>query len=109
MNAIAADVAEANGISDAEAWQDLRQPLGRPGSGLLRYAAAMHLRQRGLIDDTTLERYRICCRTDGEDPAAADPPPAAIRTQPSGQPADRIRGIRPAVIGEAAPAREERE
>jgi hypothetical protein len=62
-------------MTDDEAWADLATPLGLPGSGLVRYAAAMHLRARGLIDDTTLERYRICCRTDGEDPAAAHPPP----------------------------------
>ncbi len=60
----------ANTITDAEAWADLRQPLGVPDSGLRRYAAAMHLHERGLIDGATLERYRICCRTDAEDPAS---------------------------------------
>ncbi len=66
----------ANAVTDAEAWADLRAPLGAPGSGLTRYAAAMHLYQGGLIDAATLERFRICCRTDAEDPAAADPPHA---------------------------------
>lgn len=69
MNAIA-----ENAMSDAEAWDDLARPLGEPGSGILRYAAAMHLRQRGLIDDAMLERYRICCRTDSEDPETAHAP-----------------------------------
>ncbi|MEM0944113.1 MAG: hypothetical protein AAGI70_09215 [Pseudomonadota bacterium] len=58
-------------MSDREAWADLARPLGEAGSGLVRYAAAMHLRQRGLLDDATLERYRICCRTDGENPNLA--------------------------------------
>ena len=57
-----------NAIQDREEWENLRIPLGVPGSGLVRYAAAMHLRQRGLLDDETLERYRICCRLDWEDP-----------------------------------------
>lgn len=68
-----------NAIADREARAELALPLGEPGSGLRRYAAAMHLRQRGLIDDATLERYRICCRTDAEDPAAAHPPPTRGR------------------------------
>lgn len=58
-------------VTDAEAWADLDRPLGEAGSGLIRYAAAMHLRQQGLLDDATLERYRICCRTDAEDPDTA--------------------------------------
>lgn len=57
-----------NAISDREAWENLRTPLGESGSGLVRYAAAMHLYQRGHIDAATLERYRICCRLDWEDP-----------------------------------------
>lgn len=57
-----------NAIADREEWARLGTPLGLPGSGLVRYAAAMHLRQHGLIDDATLERYRICCRLDWEDP-----------------------------------------
>jgi hypothetical protein len=57
-----------NASADAEEWENLRRPLGEPGSGLVRYAAAMHLRQRGLIDDAALERYRVCSRLDAEDP-----------------------------------------
>lgn len=55
-------------ITDAEAWFDLNLPLGETGSGLVRYAAAMHLHQHGHFDAATLERYRICCLSDGEDP-----------------------------------------
>lgn len=80
MKAIGPERRDANAVRDAEAWADLRTPLGRPGSGLVRYAAAMHLRQRGLIDDATLERYRICCRLDAEDPAAAHAPAPARET-----------------------------
>ena len=72
MKAIAADAADGNEVTEAEARAALAGPLGEPGSGLLRYAAAMHLYARGLIDPATLERYRICCRSDGEDPARAD-------------------------------------
>ncbi|MEM9146376.1 MAG: hypothetical protein AAGC57_09270 [Pseudomonadota bacterium] len=61
-------------MTDAEAWTDLACPLGEPGSGLVRYGAAMHLRQRGLLDDAALERYRICCRWDDEDPGQAHAP-----------------------------------
>lgn len=59
--------------ADSTAWADLKRPLGEPGSGLVRYAAAMHLNRRGLIDDATLERYRVCCRLDGEDPDQVRP------------------------------------
>ncbi|MEM9046748.1 MAG: hypothetical protein AAGC81_18865 [Pseudomonadota bacterium] len=64
---------------DDEEWGNLRRPLGEPGSGLVRYAAAMHLRQRGLMDDMTLERYRICSRLDWEDPDSVqlDPLPGS--------------------------------
>lgn len=64
-----------NAMTDSEAWALLGTPLGLPGSGLERYAAAMHLRQRGLLDDAALERYRICSRLDGEDPARVVSPP----------------------------------
>ncbi|MEM7177890.1 MAG: hypothetical protein AAF503_09305 [Pseudomonadota bacterium] len=57
-----------NASLDREEWENLRRPLGEPGSGLIRYGAAMYLRQRGLLDDISLERYRICCRLDAEDP-----------------------------------------
>ncbi len=93
MKAISADAAAANAATEAEAWADLQRPLGMPGSGLLRYAAAMHLYGAGLIDAATLERYRICCRSDGEDPARADGAAArgaaAVRSGREGAP--RIR------------------
>ncbi|MEL6482338.1 MAG: hypothetical protein AAFQ75_12875 [Pseudomonadota bacterium] len=63
-----------NAPTDDEAWADLARPLGVPGAGMIRYAAAMQLWRRGLVDVATLERYRICSTTDGEDPARADPP-----------------------------------
>ena len=56
-----------NAITDDEEQNNLKRPLGESGSGLVRYAAAMYLRQRGLLDDSTLERYRICSRLDHED------------------------------------------
>lgn len=62
-----------NAMTDREAWEALALPLGEPGSGLERYAAAMHLRQRGMLDDATLERFRICCRLDHEDQARVNP------------------------------------
>lgn len=58
-------------ISDKRAREELRTPLGLPGSGLVRYAAAMHLYQRGKMDAAALERYRICCLLDAEDPESA--------------------------------------
>ena len=54
--------------ADARERARLKRPLGEPGSGRVRYAAAMHLYQIGEIDAVTLERYRICCKLDSEDP-----------------------------------------
>lgn len=68
------DRGAADRADDAEAWAELARPLGEPGSGMRRYAAAMHLRQRGLLDDAALERYRICAKWDAEDPARAHAP-----------------------------------
>lgn len=45
-------------------------PLGEPGSGFARYAAAMSLYQSGLIRADTLEVFRICASEDGLDPLA---------------------------------------
>lgn len=45
-------------------------PLGLPGSGRQRYAAAMTLYQAGTISEAVLEVYRICSPLDGQDPAA---------------------------------------
>lgn len=51
---------------DARNWQLLATPLGGEGSGRVRYAAAMHLQRRGLINAETLEAYRIVSKMDGE-------------------------------------------
>jgi hypothetical protein len=47
---------------------DLAAPLGQPGSGRQRYAAAMALHRDGLIGDRVLEVYRIAAARDGDDP-----------------------------------------
>lgn len=41
---------------------------GEPGSGRVRYAAAMYFYQRGLLSDAALEVYRTCSVFDHEDP-----------------------------------------
>jgi hypothetical protein len=46
----------------------LYTPLGLPGSGRQRYAAAMALHRDGLISDAVLEVYRICSPLDAQDP-----------------------------------------
>ena len=43
-------------------------PLGLPGSGRQRYAAAMTLYLAGEITEAALEVYRICSPLDGQDP-----------------------------------------
>lgn len=43
-------------------------PLGLPGSGRQRYAAAMTLFQAGVISEAALEVYRICSSLDCQDP-----------------------------------------
>lgn len=55
---------------DLRARADLHTALGQPGSGRLRYAAAMHFHRKGLISPEALEVYRICSPQDWEDPAA---------------------------------------
>lgn len=54
---------------DLRAGAHLHAALGQPGSGRLRYAAAMHFHGQGLVSDEVLEVYRICSARDGEDPA----------------------------------------
>ncbi|MCB1451682.1 MAG: hypothetical protein KDJ67_16480 [Nitratireductor sp.] len=58
------------GVADEMAMQIrlLNIPLGWPGSGMIRYGAAMYLHSRGQMDDALLEAYRICCKLDGDDP-----------------------------------------
>ena len=46
----------------------LLTPLGIPGSGVTRYAAAMWFFKARKIDSETLEVYRICSKLDSEDP-----------------------------------------
>lgn len=48
----------------------LTLPLGQPGSGMIRYGAAMYFYRRGMLDADTLEAHRICCNLDFEDPKA---------------------------------------
>lgn len=59
----------SEGTEDLRARAHLHAALGQPGSGRLRYAAAMHLHGQGLVSDAALEVYRICSPQDGEDPA----------------------------------------
>lgn len=44
-------------------------PLGQPGSGRVRYGAAMELYAQGQISAEVLEVYRIASAHDGRDPA----------------------------------------
>jgi hypothetical protein len=44
-------------------------PLGQPGSGRLRYSAAMAQYQLGRLSAEALEVFRICSPRDAEDPA----------------------------------------
>jgi hypothetical protein len=52
-----------------ETLQLLHTPLGLPGSGRVRYGAAMELFQRGLIGEAQLDVYREASPFDGRDPA----------------------------------------
>ena len=53
---------------DARQRNDLDAVPGEPGSGFVRYAAAMYFHRRGMIGDETLEVYRVCAKFDCEDP-----------------------------------------
>lgn len=46
----------------------IRTPLGEPGSGRVRYGAAMALYRAGALSEAALEVYRICSPLDHEDP-----------------------------------------
>ncbi|MFN4158001.1 MAG: dimethylsulfonioproprionate lyase family protein [Gemmobacter sp.] len=52
-----------------EAAHLLRTRLGEPGSGRVRYGAAMALWRSGALSDAVLEVYRIASAHDGENPA----------------------------------------
>jgi hypothetical protein len=54
---------------DHRQFADLSTPPGVPGSGRLRYAAAMHFYNRGMLEAEALEVYRILALIDAEDPA----------------------------------------
>ena len=54
---------------DATQLADLKTPLGQPGSGRVRYAAATHFYNRGKLSADALEVYRILALIDAEDPA----------------------------------------
>lgn len=47
----------------------LHTPLGIPGSGRVRYGAAMELYRRGMISEAQLDAYREASPFDGRDPA----------------------------------------
>ena len=46
----------------------LDTPVGVPGSGYTRYAAAMFLYNEAGMSAEMLEIYRRCCKLDHEDP-----------------------------------------
>lgn len=46
----------------------LASKVGIPGSGAIRYAAAMYLYNHGNVSLEMLEIYRRCCKLDKEDP-----------------------------------------
>lgn len=54
--------------ADQEALAALATPLGGPGSGRVRYAAAMYFNRCSLLSDEVLEVYRVCSARDGDDP-----------------------------------------
>jgi hypothetical protein len=46
----------------------LTSPVGRPGSGAMRYGAAMYFYNHHALSAETLEIYRRCCILDQEEP-----------------------------------------
>ncbi len=57
-------------MDKVEAIRLLHLPLGQPGSGRVRYGAAMALWQAGLIGPEALEVYRVASAHDSRDPGA---------------------------------------
>jgi len=55
-------------VEDTRQARLLHLALGVPGSGRLRYAAAMHFNNAGTLSDAVLEAYRICSPLDDQDP-----------------------------------------
>jgi hypothetical protein len=66
----------------------LHAPLGIPGSGRVRYGAAMELFRRGLLSEAQLDCYREASPFDGRDPA----PMLAERGLPAAPPATATPG-----------------
>jgi hypothetical protein len=71
-----------------DAARRIDEPLGLPGSGRVRYGAAMALYQAGLIGPGELEVYREAAAFDARDPA----------------PILRERGLRPVPVAAEGPA-----
>lgn len=46
----------------------LLSKVGDPGSGAVRYAAAMYFFNQSFLSCEVLEIYRRCCKFDNEDP-----------------------------------------
>lgn len=76
----------------------LHTPLGRPGSGRVRYGAAMGLHRAGRLLEAQLEVYREAAAHDGRDPA----PILAERGLPPVPPAPQGPDAARAALGEAA-------
>ncbi|MFT4152175.1 MAG: dimethylsulfonioproprionate lyase family protein, partial [Paracoccaceae bacterium] len=76
----------------------LATPPGVPGSGRVRYGAAMALNRAGAISDAVLEVYRICSPLDAEDPAGL----MAARGLPMPEGAAPLPATRLAALVEAA-------
>jgi hypothetical protein len=68
---------------DAAQLADLRTPPGQPGSGRVRYAAATHFYNRGMLSPDALEVYRILALIDAEDPAPLLAQVAALSEAPA--------------------------
>lgn len=56
-------------VAMTDAARLIHAPLGEPGSGWVRYGAAMALYREGLLSEPVLEIYRICSPLDHQDPA----------------------------------------
>jgi hypothetical protein len=69
-------------------------PLGQPGSGRLRYSAAMAQYQLGRLSAEALEVFRICAPRDGEDPAGLLAARGLLEDLPAVAPEDPESSIR---------------
>ncbi|MGZ9811403.1 dimethylsulfonioproprionate lyase family protein [Pseudoroseicyclus sp. H15] len=75
----------------------LHAPLGLPGSGRQRYAAAMWFHAQGLLSPRALEVYRMLSPRDGDDPAPLlgnEPRPPA----PEGSAQEALSALRQELI-----------